>query len=244
MDMTSTQLQDHPLSDIFPLMTDPQLASLAEDIRQHGQSAPIWLYEGKVLDGRNRLKACQGAGVTPTTRDFAGSRQEALSFVWGQNFHRRHLNPSQAAVAEAKRAKLSAEYGIEVQKMKDEAAEKQKTGKGADGSGGRGRKRNPSQQIGQGFSDPHERRTAQSRAQAVGSNRRYMEAAEKLLEEAPERLEAVEKGQKSLSQVIRETNRAEKQARLAALPSQKYRVVYADPPWSYGNSGIISDLDQ
>ena len=37
--------------------------------------------------------------------------------------------------------------------------------------------------------------------------------------------------------------REEAQSKLAKLPSDKFRVIYADPPWNYGNSGIISDSD-
>jgi N6-adenosine-specific RNA methylase IME4 len=31
--------------------------------------------------------------------------------------------------------------------------------------------------------------------------------------------------------------------RAAPLPDGKYRVLYADPPWHYGNSGVINDSD-
>jgi hypothetical protein len=48
---------------------------------------------------------------------------------------------------------------------------------------------------------------------------------------------AVEKGDKTLSQVIREVKHEEAKANTKPLPDGKYRVVYADPPWSYGNSG-------
>jgi len=46
------QVQFHELADVFPLLSEAELDSLTEDIRQHGLREPIVLYQGKVLDGR------------------------------------------------------------------------------------------------------------------------------------------------------------------------------------------------
>jgi len=230
----------HPIASIFPLLGKSALKELAADIAANGQREPVYLYEGQVLDGRNRWAACELAGVEPKTREFTGDRMAALRFVWSENFHRRHLNPGQAAVAEAKRGRLDAEYAGEVGKMKAEAAEKQKAAGDRGKEGGRGKKKTPAQRIAQGKRMPQ---TSTVRAKAAHTNRRYLEAAEDLLDTQPERLAAVESGDKSLSQVLREVKREETQAKLAALPGDKFRVIYADPPWSYGNSGVISDAD-
>lgn len=48
----------HPVACIFPMMDDASLHELADDIKKHGQYEPIMLYEGKILDGRNRSAAC------------------------------------------------------------------------------------------------------------------------------------------------------------------------------------------
>jgi len=131
----------------------------------------------------------------PRVKDFAGSHLDALAFVWSENFHRRHLNPSQVAVAEAKRVKASQEYANEVNKMKAEAQEKMKE---AGKKGGRGKKKKPVEQIPQGSSGPAEttsaRLTSSRRAKAAGTNRIYLETAETLLETDPKRLEDVESG--------------------------------------------------
>ncbi|MFH1919716.1 MAG: MT-A70 family methyltransferase [Planctomycetota bacterium] len=230
------KLKFHQIASIFPLLEGDELEALAEDIRANGLRESAWLYEGKVLDGRNRATACNLAGVPLKTREFKGDRLAALRFVWSENFHRRHLNEGQAAVAEAKRAKLDAEYAAEIEKMKGEAKGRKAQAKGKP----RGEKASDGKQI---SPEKEDRKTSTRRARAAGTNRRYLEAAERLLEEAPEKLEPVEKGEKTLSQVLREEKREQTQAKLAALPSDKYRVLYADPPWSYGNSGAISDHD-
>lgn len=231
METAIKEYEFHPIASIFPLLDGDEMAGLAEDIRKHGLREPIWVFEDKIIDGRNRKTACGIANVPPLYREFKGSRTEALDFVWSMNRSRRHLNSGQAAIAEAKRAKFVQEYAAEVEKLKDEAKERKSEGGKA---GGRGRPKKDGQQVAQPIRAP---KTNTTRARGAGTNRRYLEAAEDLLDRAPEKLEAVERGEKTLSQVIREVSREENQSKLASLPQDKFRVVYADPPWSYGNSG-------
>ena len=77
--------------------------STAADIKEHGLREPIWLYEGKILDGRNRYQACQSAGVEPVFADYSG--EDALAFAVSLNLHRRHLDESQRSICAAKAAK-------------------------------------------------------------------------------------------------------------------------------------------
>src|SRR5215471_5387302 len=48
------KLEFHPLSQIFPLIEGAEFDELVEDIRTHGVREPIWLYQGQIIDGRNR----------------------------------------------------------------------------------------------------------------------------------------------------------------------------------------------
>jgi hypothetical protein len=57
--------EPHPAAALFPMLGEDELQKLADDIRANGLLEPIVLYEGKVLDGRNRLQACKRAGVEP-----------------------------------------------------------------------------------------------------------------------------------------------------------------------------------
>ena len=81
----------HPLADVFPLMEGEAFDALVADINQYGLREPIWLYEKKILDGRNRYRACSKVGINPEVRYFSGTRAEAMAFVISANIHRRHL---------------------------------------------------------------------------------------------------------------------------------------------------------
>jgi chemotaxis protein histidine kinase CheA len=100
-----TPYKDHPLSEILPLMSDEEIAELATDIQQNTQRAPITLYEGKILDGRNRYRACRLANVEPKVRHFTSG--DALAFIVSANVFRRHLTTSQRALVAAKLSNLS-----------------------------------------------------------------------------------------------------------------------------------------
>ena len=91
-------LEAHPLADLFPLLQGSDLDALVDDIAANGLRQPIILYGGRVLDGRNRLRACREAGVEPRFEVFSGSEDEALALVVSLNLARRHLSTPQRAV--------------------------------------------------------------------------------------------------------------------------------------------------
>jgi hypothetical protein len=96
----------HPLADIFPMLEDDELKALAEDIKAKGLTEPITLYEGKVLDGRNRYRACELAKVELTDHFTQYEGDDALGFVVSKNLRRRHLNESQRAAIAAEIANM------------------------------------------------------------------------------------------------------------------------------------------
>jgi hypothetical protein len=79
-------LQPHPLADLFPMMGEAELSALAADIKAHGLREPIVLHEGLILDGRNRLKACEIVGVRrgDATRTIAIGIKAANAAARGQ----------------------------------------------------------------------------------------------------------------------------------------------------------------
>jgi hypothetical protein len=93
----SPELAVHPVADLFPMLADDELAELAEDIKQRGLLQPIVLdAEGRVLDGRNRLAACELAGVEPRFVAYDGDDPDG--YAAAVNLTRRHLNKGQRAM--------------------------------------------------------------------------------------------------------------------------------------------------
>ena len=88
-------LEPHPLACLFDL-DEEGIPNLAQRIRDHGQRDPIVLFEGKILDGRRRLRACIAANATPVFRQFSPEDEgDPLDFVTCKNVHRRHDTPEQ-----------------------------------------------------------------------------------------------------------------------------------------------------
>jgi ParB-like chromosome segregation protein Spo0J len=55
-----SELAVHPVAALFPMLADDELDELVADIKARGLLQPIVLdAEGRVLDGRNRLAACE-----------------------------------------------------------------------------------------------------------------------------------------------------------------------------------------
>jgi ParB-like chromosome segregation protein Spo0J len=85
----------HPLADLFPMMEGTALDELTADIKANGLRELIVLFEGKILDGRNRYAACLAAGIDldECLTEYTGN--DPRGFVISMNLHRRHLDQKQ-----------------------------------------------------------------------------------------------------------------------------------------------------
>ncbi len=104
---------------------------------------------------------------------------------------RRHLTSSQAAAAEAKRAKLDDEYARELERQRAEAKSRIGTGRPAKDGNSRGR-------IPASSSEPRTgddaARTNTKRAKSAGTNRKYLESADRILTSYPQVMDRIESG--------------------------------------------------
>ena len=97
----------HEAADIFPAMSDAEFRELVEDIREYGQREPVWiLADGRVIDGRHRVKACGELGRSVEARVYHGSNTSVGAFVVSLNLKRRHLSENQRAMVAARLANL------------------------------------------------------------------------------------------------------------------------------------------
>ena len=73
--MIEQELKSHPVADIFPMMSGDEYSGLITDIQENGLLEPIWLHsDGRIIDGRNRYRACLEGGVEPEFRTYDGPR--------------------------------------------------------------------------------------------------------------------------------------------------------------------------
>lgn len=101
MPPASERLEPHPLSLIFPSIPDGEFDALKASIVENGLRHPVVLYEGLILDGRHRYRACVEAGATVATKMFDGDYEAARRLVIDENVNRRHLTTSQRGLRRA-----------------------------------------------------------------------------------------------------------------------------------------------
>ncbi|WP_053725928.1 ParB N-terminal domain-containing protein [Streptomyces sp. WM6378] len=87
----------HPTTAMFPMLEEDELHDLAESIKTLGQHHDIVLdADGVLLDGRNRLAACELAGVKPRFTTYTGNDPKGLILAY--NLRRRSLSKGQRAM--------------------------------------------------------------------------------------------------------------------------------------------------
>ncbi len=204
------QFDDHSIAALFPLLNPGELDDLADDIRRQGLLEPIWLFEGKILDGRNRYRACTIAGVEVRSKTFNGTFDEAIDFSLSLNEKRRHLTASQRAMVALEVEKLRAERAKERRREALEARRDPETGKSTSTSpkvGVTGQATEPA--------SPRPRQEAAREAAAIMKvSHSYVSDAKAVAAKAPELVESVKSGTMTLPEA----------KKLAALPVVERRA--------------------
>lgn len=114
-------MEFHEVANLFPLIEGQEFEELVKDIKENGLQQPIWTYKNKIIDGRNRYRACKKAGVEPRYQEWDG-KGSLVAFAVSLNVKRRHLTSSQLSVIA---------LGVEKQ-LSEEAADRQNLGQKID----------------------------------------------------------------------------------------------------------------
>jgi protein gp37/ParB-like chromosome segregation protein Spo0J len=99
--VVTDDIEIHPAALIMPPMNETEFKEFKEDISGNGLIEPIILFQGKVLDGRNRYNACKELDIEVWAREWEGG-MDPVEYVVSKNIHRRQLTPGQRAAAAAK----------------------------------------------------------------------------------------------------------------------------------------------
>lgn len=198
----------HEHANVFPLMEREELESLAQDIAANGLLEPIKLFEGKVLDGRNRVLACAKVGVKPRFVQWHRNGVSPLAFVVSENLERRHLTTSQ-------RVGLGAKL---LPQLQQKGRERQKAAGSRGAEGGRGHKK--------------EKPSAQKRAKGLGKSSQQIAARFGVSARSIEKAAALEKSKRgTLARLIKgkvKLQRAEKEVHCA----RKLHEDFIAPPFT------------
>lgn len=93
------ELTVHPFASLFPRMAADEFNALVADLGQNALAHAAMLdASGLIVDGLDRLRACELAGVEP---EFERIEGDPVGFILGANASRRDLTPGQKAAAVA-----------------------------------------------------------------------------------------------------------------------------------------------
>lgn len=232
-------LENHKYADLFPAISGSEFEEFKKDIIQNGLRESIWLYEGKILDGRNRYRACVETDTRPSFRNYLGN--DPLGFVVSLNLKRRHLDTAQRAMVASRLANMqhggdrkSEDFNTEISVLISQPEAAAMLNVSTD-----------SVQFAKKVLDQgsEELISKVDRGEvAVSTAATIAELPKK------EQVEIVARGEKEILQAAKEirANKAEKRhgeriQRIVEISqgnkdlntSKTYPVIYADPPWRY-----------
>lgn len=95
-------LEIDPIANDNPMMLSSEFNLLVNDIKANGQKDPVLMYDGKIMDGRNRLAAAKQLIIDLKVIHLTGTREEAEASARSSDA-RRNLSKSQLAMKAARR---------------------------------------------------------------------------------------------------------------------------------------------
>jgi hypothetical protein len=168
---------------MFPALEGDAFEDLVNDIAINGQEEDIVTLRGLVLDGRNRLRACERLGITPRFQEWTG-KGSPIAWVLSRNLYRRHLTTGQRSLLAARAAEL----------LEAEAKYREKLNQFPHALATSANLRSPAAQG----------KSAQTAAKAANVSARSVEMAKTVLRDGTEQLqEAVKAGKMAVSRAAK-----------------------------------------
>jgi N6-adenosine-specific RNA methylase IME4 len=228
------QYKFHEIANIVPLPTPEEKQTLKESLQKNGFNPvfPIWLYENKILDGRNRYELSIELGIDPVFCEYTGTTPRA--FVILANIARRHLTKDQLAI-------MALEL---VPEEEDEAKKRMESGA------------NQYSSPGPNAAHPETGRATEKAAKKVGVGKTKVKELKKIQEEYPvlykqikeqkiTQAQAWRKIKEMKREAKRQANReaiAQTQSPEEAIEKGKFSTIVLDPPWDWGDEGDVDQL--
>jgi ParB-like chromosome segregation protein Spo0J len=202
----------HPFADTLPMLPDEELQKLADDIKANGQRFSIVRWNGQVIDGRNRLRACEIAGVEPMFRDLEKDTLptdlDVAKSIISSNLMRRHLTSSERAV-------IAVEL-LELAKPKT-AAKAEPAGAPVADSAAPAETPAPAPKP--------EKGSVKTAAELTGTSPSYIYRAAQVKEQDPEKFQQVKEGKKSIASAKKEIDKTDPTKQTAEKMEKKAEAI-------------------
>jgi hypothetical protein len=181
MAATARLLVPHEAAEIFPMLSPGEFLALKDDIEDHGLRDPVVVYMGKILDGRNRYKACCELDIDPEIIrvDSHDIGNDPIAFVVSANLRRRHLTDAQRSM-----------IAVELERIYSGAAKERMAQGGGDKKSGSAPVQHPIEAKG---------KAAEQAATVMGVGARSVASAKKVVTDGAKQVaDAVRAGQVSV----------------------------------------------
>lgn len=201
---------------LIPPLSEFEIKQLELNLVAEGCRDPLVLWDRVLIDGHHRFEICTRLAIPFRTVEMEfQDREAAKDWIDANQLGRRNLTPDQASYLRGRRYNRT------------------KKAQGAqEGNDNAGKNKVPNL----GTLNTAEKLAHQhgvSKNTIIRDGKRA-EAIEKLAVTNPEAAKAVVEGKKRFNEVRREI-KLEEVKEAVAMPDAKYRVIYADPPWKYGD---------
>lgn len=236
---------DHEFKLLLAPLTKEELAGLEEDILRDGCRVPLDVWRGTLIDGHNRHEICTKHGLSfeVTEREF-DDREAVKTWIIRNQLNRRNQTPEQTSYYRGKLYEQEKKIGFKGNQYTESAS-------------GNNYQKQTADRIAEQYgvtektirNDAAYAAAVDALADATGEDVRQQVLTGELpvtkkdivalAAQSVEKQKAViSKLQEGEARSFRDAERLTRKAEVAeapAMPSGKHRVIYADPPWKYGD---------
>ena len=220
---------------LIPELSSEELITLEESLKKEGCRDPLVVWNDTIIDGHHRYAICRKHNISFNTVENKDLETELDVKLWMINnqFSRRNL-PTETRLAlaykfkefEAEKARARQSAGVKIDQTLEQNTLAYQWAKVDDNDN----QENATEVV--------KGKTLEVIAQKAGVSRSTAEQYDAIQRKGTEEQKAeVADGKASIKKVYSQIQKAERLEKNKATqwPKGKYRVIYADPPWSYGD---------
>jgi len=220
---------------LIPPLSLEELITLEESLKREGCRDPLVVWNDTIIDGHHRYAICRKHNISFNTVENKDLETELDVKLWMINnqFSRRNL-PTETRLAlaykfkefEAEKARARQSAGVKIDQTLEQNTLAYQWAKVDDNDN----QENATEVV--------KGKTLEVIAQKAGVSRSTAEQYDAIQRKGTEEQKAeVADGKASIKKVYSQIQKAERLEKNKATqwPKGKYRVIYADPPWSYGD---------